>query len=226
MRAWALLGAALAAVAARADAQEFADRGVLVIERGSAETGRVEFAVRRTTGTGGLLLVSATRTPAHDLDVALELTRELVPASFQQTETVQGRVVRRVSATVTGHRLAARASSAESELARELPVAAPPIILGDEDSAPLALLPPPDSGATRSVTVVRTSDLTSVAGLVEGGAGDSVRIQNRVLPARRYALHLADGEERRFWLSPEGRLLRVQLPSSGVVATRSEPPSP
>ncbi len=226
MRPWALLGAALAAAPARAATQEFADRGVFVIERGSAETGRVEFAVRRTVGKGGLLLVAATRTPAHDLDVALELSRDSMPVSFQQTETVGGRVVRRVSATVSGGRFSARASSAESEVARQLRVSSPLLILGEEDYAAFAFLPRPDSGTTRTVTVFRTADLTSAIGLVDGGIADSVRIQGRQLPCRRFALHFPDGEERRFWISPEGRLLKVAIPGSGILATRAEPPSP
>ena len=226
MRPWALLGAALAAAPTRASAQEFADRGVFVIERGSAETGRVEFAIRHTAGKGGLLLVAATRTPAHDLDVALELSRDSVPISFQQTETVSGRVVRRVSATVSGRRFSALASSGESEVARELPVTAPLLILGDEDYAAFTLLPRPDSGASRTVTVIRTSDLTSRAATVDGGLADSVRIQGRELMCRRFALHFPDGEERRFWISPAGRLLRVVLPASGVSATRAEAPAP
>ncbi|MFI5214152.1 MAG: hypothetical protein ACHQU8_06385, partial [Gemmatimonadales bacterium] len=174
----------------------------------------------------GLLLVAATRTPAHDLDVALELSRDSTPVSFQQTETVSGRVVRRISATVSGHRLSARASSAELEVARELPVGWPLLILGDEDYAAFAFLPRPDSGTTRTVTVIRTSDLTSRAALVDGGVADSVRIQGRELPCRRFALHFPDGEERRFWISPEGRLLRVAIPGSGILATRAEPPAP
>lgn len=226
MRPWALLGAALAAAPGRAAAQEFSDRGVLVIERGSAETGRVEFALRRTVSKGGLLLVAATRTPAHDVDVALELSRDSMPVNFQQTETVGGRVVRRVSATVSGRRFSARASSADYEVARQLPVSPPLLILGEEDYAAFAFLPRPDSGATRAVTVIRTADLTSVIALVDGGIADSVRIQGRKLPCRRFVLHFPDGEERRFWISSGGRLLRVSIPGSGIFVTRAEPPSP
>ncbi|MFI5279018.1 MAG: hypothetical protein ACHQU1_00875 [Gemmatimonadales bacterium] len=226
MRPWVLLGAALAAAPTRALAQEFADRGVFVIERGSAETGRVEFALRHTAGKGGLLLVALTRTPAHDLDVALELSRDSIPVSFQQTETVSGRVVRRVSATVSGRRFSARASSTESEVVRELPVSPPLFILGEEDYAAFAFLPRPASGTTRTVTVVRTADLTSSAALVDGGVTDSVRIRGRALPCRRFALHFPSGEERRFWISPEGRLLKVEIPGAGIQATRTEPPSP
>jgi hypothetical protein len=226
MRSWALLGAALAAASTRAVAQEFADRGVFVIERGSAETGRVEFALRHTAGKGGLLLVAATRTPAHDLDVALELSSDSVPVSFQQTETVSGRVVRRVSATVSGRRFSARASSTESEIARELPVSPPLIIMGEEDYTAFAFLPRPDSGRSRTVTVIRTADLTSQSALVDGGISDSVRIQGHQLHGRRFALHFPDGEERHFWIGADGRLLRVAIPASGILATRAEPPSP
>jgi hypothetical protein len=139
---------------------------------------------------------------------------------------VSGRVVRRVSATVSGRRFSARASSAESEVVRELPVSPPLLILGDEDYAAFAFLPRPEPGTTRTVTVVRTADLTSSAALVDGGVTDSVRIRGRALPCRRFALHLSNGEERRFWISPEGRLLKVEIPASGILATRTEPPSP
>jgi hypothetical protein len=47
------------------------------------------------------------------------------------------------------------------------------------------------------------------------------------LPARRFTLHvLPEGEERRFWISTGGLLLRVAVPGAGIVATRAQPPSP
>jgi hypothetical protein len=220
VRPWALLAAALAAAPAAAAAQDFADRGVLVMERGGAETGRIEFALRRSGQ--GLLLISATRTPARSLDVALELSADSVPVSFQQTETVAGRVVRRVSATVSGHRFSARASSTEVEVTRELPVSVPLLILGDEDYAALMLLPRPDSGALRTVTVIRAGDLSATVAQVVGGGADSVRVRGRELPCRRLTLRFPEGEERQFWLSADGRLLKVRVPALGLTLTRAE----
>ena len=207
-------------------AQEFVDRGVLVIERGNAETGRVEFAIRRTAtrqGRGGFLLVSATRTPAHDVDVALEVSQDSVPVTFQQTETVGGRVVRRVSATLNGRRFSARASSSEAEVSRELPVEPPLLILGDEDFTSYAFLPAPDSGAARAVTVFRARDLVSIGALVEGAGVDVVRAFGRDLACRRFTLRFADGEQRQYWVASGGSLVRVAIPAAGLLATRTEP---
>jgi hypothetical protein len=217
--------ALLALVARIAAAQDFVDRGVFVIERGNAETGRVEFAVRRTSGSqgrGGFLLVAATRTAAHEVEYALELSRDSVPVTFTQTETTSGRIVRRVSATLSGHRFSARASSSDAEVSREMPVSPPLLILGDEDYTAYAFLPQPDPGQSRAVTVIRARDLEPAAAQVLGMGHDTLRIASRFVPCRRFTLRLADGEERQFWLASGGMLVRVAQPATGLVATRTE----
>ena len=217
--------ALLALVARIAAAQEFVDRGVFVIERGNAETGRVEFAVSRSTGSqgrGGFLLVAATRTAAHEVAYALELSRDSVPVTFTQTETSSGRIVRRVSAALNGHRFSARASSSDLEVSRESPVSAPLLILGDEDYTAYAFLPQPDPGHSRAVTVIRARDLEPAAAQVLALGHDTLRIASRLVPCRRFTLRLADGEERQFWVAAGGSLVRVALPAAGLVATRTE----
>jgi len=44
------------------------------------------------------------------------------------------------------------------------------------------------------------------------------------LGARKYALRLTDGDERLFWITEAGDLLRVAVPATGMVATRTEVP--
>ena len=69
--------------------QEYLDRGTFVLKRGDAETGRVEFAVRATTGQrgdGGLLIIGTTRTPAHEVQYILEVSRDQAPVSYQMTD--------------------------------------------------------------------------------------------------------------------------------------------
>ena len=232
-----LLLAALPFVARALPAQEFVDRGVFVIERGSAETGRVEFAIRHSTGSqahGGLLVVSSTRTPAHEVQIALELSADSEPVSFTETETEQGRLTRRVSAALSGRRFSARASSMEREVARELPVVPPVAILGDDDYLGYQFLPRPDSGRTIAVTVVQARDLTPAQATVRDLGIDSLHLGTRTVAAQHYALRVTgdqsapvastDGDpspERQFW-DLDGRLMRVMVPETGLVATRTE----
>lgn len=209
-------------------AQEYMDRGAFVISRSGAEMGRVEYAVRMTAGQQGrpgLLTVATTRTPAHEVQYALETTAELVPITYQSTESAGGRVVRRVSAQVGGPRFSARASTPDGDVARELPVRMPFVILGDDDYTIYYFVPRPDPGQSRDVNVVRTRDLSPTTGTVAGGPTDTVLIAGRPVVARRFELRLADGDVRQFWMTPSGSLVQVAIPSAGLIATRAEAPN-
>lgn len=207
-------------------AQEFLDAGTFLVQRGGTETGREEFAIRPTAGRQGgtVLLVSTTRLPAREVQQALELATDHTPVTFQQTETAGGRVVRRVSAQLAGVRFSARIVSTDGETAREFPVSSPVAILGDESYAGFYFVPRPEAGSSRTVSIVRAQDVRPVSGSVANLGPDTLTIAGRQVAAQRFALRLADGDERQFWFSAAGDLLQVAVPGSGVVATRAELP--
>ena len=208
-------------------AQEFLDRGTFVIARGGSEVGREEFAIRPTVGRqgqSGVLAVSTVRENGRELRHALELTADHTPVTFQQTESAGGRVVRRLSAQLAGLRFSARLTSADGEAAREFPVRAPAVVLGDDAFNEYYFVPRPTDDTPRAVSVVRPGDARATAGTVEALGTDTVTIGDRTVAARRFALRLQDGEERLFWVTDSGDLVRVALPATGTTATRSEPP--
>lgn len=221
------LASRLGAFAPDLAAQDFLDRGTFIIARGGSEVGREEFAIRTTVGRqghSGVLAVSTVRYPGRELQHALELTAEHAPLSFQQTETAGGRVVRHLAAQLAGIRYSARLTSADGESAREFPVQAPVVVLGDDAFNEYYFVPRPADGGPRTVSVVRPGDARAVRAGVQAGGTDTVTVAGRALEARRYTLRLEDGEERHFWLTAAGDLLRVALPATGTVATRAEPP--
>lgn len=220
-----LLLAAAAAFAAQAEAQQFLDSGTFLLSHRGAEAGRVEFAIRPNAsrqGEPGVLLVSTARLRGREIQHALELTSAHVPVSFQQTETAGTRAVRRVSAQLNGARFSVRVVSGDGESAREFPVRPPVVILGEEDVAGFYFVPRTEPGSPRAVTVVRAADARATQATVEAQGPDTVTVGGQVLGAQRFALRLADGEERHFWFTTGGDLLRVSTPASGVVATRTE----
>ena len=202
---------------------EYLDRGAFIITRGGTETGRVEYAVRSTTG--GLQTVATTRTPAREIQYVLETDRNLAPLTYQSIESSGGRVTRRVSAQVSGARFSARASNDAGDVARELPVRPPFAILGDDDFTVFYFIPRPEAGVTSTLNLVRTRDLSATTGTVTGGVEDTVTVASRPVAARRFELRLADGEVRQFWMTPAGSLVRVALPAAGLIATRAEAPA-
>ncbi len=220
--------ALLCAFAGPLQAQEYLDRGTFVLKRGEAETGRVEFAVRATSGqhgTGGLLVIGTTRTPAHEVQYILEVSADLAPVSYQLTENSGGRVVRRMSAQIAGPRFSARTTTDAGEVSRELPVRPPFLILATDDYTVFHFAPRPDAGSSRPINVVRTETLTPTTGTVTGEGEDSVQVAGQYLHCRRYLLRLADGESHQFWITPTGSLLQVRTAASGVLATRIQAPT-
>src|SRR5689334_5714829 len=211
-----LLVLATLAIVPRLAAQEFLDRGALVITRGGGEAGRIEFAVRVTTGstgTGGLLTIGTTRTPAHEVQYALETTRDLAPVSYQLSETSGGHLVRRLSAQIAGPRFSAHATTDAGETSRELPVRMPFIILGSEDYTAYLFLPRPDQGASRPIYAVSSESLTPLSGTVSGDGDDNVTIGSQSIACRKFTLRLANGETSHFWITPTGSLIQVSIPS-------------
>jgi hypothetical protein len=216
--------AVVALSAAPLHAQQFLDAGTFLLMIGGAEAGRVEYAIRPNPsrqGEPGVLLVATARLRGRELQHALELSATHVPVSFQQTETVAGRPVRRVAAQLAGTRFSIRVTSADGESAREFPVRPPVSVLGDEDYAGFYFVPRAEQGAPRSVTIVRALDARAVQATVENQGPDTVTVGEQTLGAQRFVLRMADGDERAFWFTSGGDLLRVANPRQGLVATRA-----
>jgi hypothetical protein len=219
------LAALMLAAAVPAAAQELFDRGVFVITRDGREVGREEFALRAGAGRGqaGLLAVSTTRAEGREIQRALEVTRDYVPVSFQQTETSGGRVVSRVSAQLSGIRMSARITSQDGETAREFPVRPPVVILSDDAYAAYYFVPRPESGVERRVAVVDPAAARSETGTIDFIGPDTVTVQEQRLAARHFRLKLG-AAERHFWFTASGDLLQVAEPARSLIATRAEAP--
>ncbi len=217
---------ALAALnAAPIRAQQFLDAGTFLLTVNGAEAGRVEYAIRPNPsrqGEPGVLLVATARLRGREIQHALELTASHVPVSFQQTETVGGRPVRRVAAQLVGTRFSVRVTSADGEAAREFPARPPVAVLGEEDYAGFYFVPRAETGSPRGVTIVRAQDGRAVQATVEALGPDTVTVGGQTVGAQRFLLRMADGDERAFWFTSGGDLLRVTIPRQGLVATRTE----
>src|SRR5512140_3801437 len=95
----ALLAPALLSAPRGARAQDVFDRGIFAITHGQAEAGREEFSIRSSTSRGGsaFLAVSTVRMGGREVQRALEVSRDYLPLSYQETESSGGRIVSRIS---------------------------------------------------------------------------------------------------------------------------------
>lgn len=224
----AALALAIAAAAPRVRAQEFLDRGTFVIERAGTEVGREDFAIRRTTGggPGAILAVATVHYRDRDLRPALELTGGLAPLSYQVDVSAGGRVVERFGAQFARGRIAARLATQQREVLREFPAPTSIAVLDDDAFHQFYFLPRAAAGGTRTLRLLQPRTPALVDATVSCEGPDTVTVAGRSLPADRFTLRLQDGEERLFWFTAAGDLLRVAIPRRELVATRTSlPPS-
>jgi hypothetical protein len=213
----------LAAAAPAARAQEFLDRGTFVVERNGVEIAREDFAIRRAGG-GGVLAVASIHYRDRDLRPALDLSADLQPLSYQLDVSVAGRVTERVSAQFGRGRVAARVATQQREVLREFPAASGVAVLDQDAFHQFYFIPRGAAGASRRLQLFLPRVPAIVGADVRRLGPDTVRVAERPVPADRFVLRLDDGEAREFWFTPSGDLVRVAVPSSGIVATRTALP--
>jgi len=219
--AWAAAALLLALPAAAPLAQGFLDQGVLLLSRDGTVIGREEYAVRNTAGHPGLLAVATDTYHEREARVALELSEDRVPVTYQVDVTVAGRVVERLSGQLGRGRFAVRLATVQGETVHEFPVPQHLVVLDDDGFVEYLFLPRPVSGASLPVNLLVPRATRVVEATVRGLGPDSVRIDGREAPASHYSLVLPGGETREFWCSPAGELLQVAIPARTIVATRA-----
>jgi len=214
---------------AAARGQEVLDQGIFLIAHEGVEVGREEFAVRSTPGRQGrpgVLAVATDHYQGREVRLALELTNDHVPVSYQADVTVGGRIADRLSGQAGRGRFAVRMVTQTGEVVREFAMPAGAVVLDDDGFDQFYFLPRPDGDTPRPVSLLRPRQTRIVTGVVRGAGDDTVAVGGHATLARHYVLTIAGGETREFWFSPAGSLLKVANPSKSMTATRlSLPPN-
>jgi hypothetical protein len=188
----------------------------LVIQQGGRETGREEFTLRQGRGRGapGTTLIAVARYPATSpllkLGATLERTPESALAKFQlDVEGPNGPTV--ILAAGSGARLIVRTVAKGSEAGRELP-GGPDVVLLDEAVFSLYIAVADLATANgRALTAVfpRSSRRASFVARLESGAeGGAKRVT------------LTGDIDGTMVTDAKGRLQRLELADSGIIATR------
>jgi hypothetical protein len=218
---------AVIAAARPASAQGFLDRGTFLIERAGNEVGREDFAIQLAparAGAGSILAMATVHYRDRELRPALNLSGDLQPVSHQLDVSSAGRVVERFSVQFGRGRIGVRMASQQHEVLREFPAEPGIAVLDDDVFHQFYFLPRAASGGVLSLRLLLPRIQAIVGGTVRRIGADTVSVGGRSIPADRFTLLLDTGEERDFWFTASGDLLRVAIPSREIVATRTAPP--
>jgi hypothetical protein len=223
-----LLLAALTALGAAAPALaqvSTVDEGSFTITRHGARVGREEFRIRRTaTGEATVTFVATATVALADRQLVPELRadgsgavlayRVEVTGAADATERLKGALERGLFTAVV--------SSPRGESAREYVVSPGAVVLDDDVYHQYYFVARLAARGPLAVVVPRRN--AQVAMRLEAAGSEPVTTGGRAVPATHLVLSEPAGAARDIWADAEGRILRVAIPSLGIVATRDEPP--
>jgi hypothetical protein len=118
--------------------------------------------------------------------------------------------------------VSASVKNARGESANEFVVSQGALVIDDEVFHQYYFLTRRKTLGPVSVIVPRRN--TQVTMRVSDAGADKVTIGGATLDARHYTIADPGGADREVWADASGRLLKVAIPSRGVVALRDDPP--
>ena len=226
MRPLHLAVAALAFAASPLPAQvTTVDEGSFTVSRKGERIGREEFTIRRTPGAEGQSMLVASATVSYDdrrIAPALRTDSAGAPIAYALEVRSGTEVQEQLKGAVGRGRFSAVTRTPKGESAREYIVTDGALILDDEIFHQYFFVARVTRQGAVPVVVPRRNAQMMVR-IEEGGAA-SVTVGGQALAARRVTIREPGGGLRHILVDAKGRVLQVELPALGIVATRDDPP--
>ena len=224
----ALLAAGSLLLARPAAAQLGAsDAGVFEIRVGGRQVGTEEFRIQQSGGGGAAEITATGRVrlvlPTGTLDLAPTLRTtglQANPVSYEVS--VGGTSPRRIVGSVGERRFSSRIATPTGEQLREFPATEGAPILDDGIAHHYYFVARRTHQGRIPVIIPRNN--RQVMATVRDLGEDNVTIGDETAPLYHLEVQPDGGEVRHVWVDDLGRVIRVEIPSTGYVALRTELP--
>lgn len=198
------------------------DEGAFVITRKGAPTQTESFKIARVDND---LIQGTAQITAGDERISSSLVVDSVgtPVSYLFLVKNHGATTLTVRALAGGHRMSLSSSDNRSnESAKDFPLVPGKTLLLD-DWLVHQLYFVALGKRTGEVEIIHPRNGHHETGVLTGRGLEPVEIAGRSVTATHYSLVIGQ-TTREFWVDAGGRLLRVEIPSQGLTATREELP--
>jgi hypothetical protein len=218
------------AVASSAYAQTVTlDEGSYRISVAGKEVGTETFSIRQNgTGEGsviiavGRIVLDAERGP-QELSSELQVAgRTLRPAAYEVR--VQGSGAERITGRVVGSRFSAQIVSPAGEAMREYLAGDGAVLIDEGVAHHYYFLARRLEATSARIPVIIPRQNRQVSAQVNAGAVEKIDVGGQSIEARKLTVTPANGTLRNVWVDVLGRVLRLEIPSSGLIAQRLDAP--
>ena len=201
------------------------DEGTFTITRNGTPVGRESFTIRSSPGGPGGAVVQARATVSYDdrrLTPVLKADSIGSPTEYQLEVRAGANASEVLKGVIRRGRFSATMQTPRGENLKEYVVSDGALVLDEDVFHQYYFLA--RGGRTGSVPVVVPHRNVQVVMRMEDRGPSSVTIGGRSVAGRAFVLVEPTGTSREIWVDPQGRVLKVAIPSRGIVAVRDEPP--
>jgi len=201
------------------------DEGSFTISVNGDRVGREDFRIRSTPGSNGPELVATASVSYANRRVLPQMQADSagVPVRYV-VEVKDGPAVNeRVDGVVGRGRASAKVKNSRGESANEFVVSQGALVI-DDDVFHQYYFITRRAQPTGSVSVIVPRRNTQVTMRVADAGTEKLTIGGSAIDARHFTIADPGGADREIWADASGRLLKVAIPSRGVVALRDDPP--
>jgi hypothetical protein len=200
------------------------DEGSFTVTVKGDRVAREDFRIRRTpSGPSGSEVVSTSTASYGTRRVLSQLQSDSGGAANLYVLDVRdsGTGNEHFEGAVGRNRVSAKVRNARGESLNEFMVSPGAVVIDDEVFHQYYFLTRRPAG---SVSVIVPRRNTQVVMRITDAGSDKVAIGGTSLDARHFTIADPGGADREVWADASGRLLKVAIPSRGVVAVRDDPP--
>lgn len=205
-----------------------ADEGSFTVTREGSRIGREEFRIVRQPVAGGIEFVARGVGAYGDRRItsALQTDASGTPLRYQVDVKNGTETESRLTGQIVRGRFSAQIRTARGEAASEYATGDGTVLIDDEVYHHYFFLPLGSrlGAASAEVPVLAPRRNAQRAVRVSRGGGDAVTVGGQSLAATKYVLSAPGAPERTVWLDAGGRVLKVAVPTLGLVAVRDDPP--
>lgn len=203
------------------------DEGVFDVRVGGRSVGTEEFRIRQSGSGAGAEIVANSRVDLVLPTGTVDLVTSLRTAGFQAQPvgyevTVGGTAPRKIVGTIGEGRFSARIATPSGEQMREYLASPEATVLDDGVAHHYYFLA--RRGREGRIPVIVPRENRQVMATVSNAGAENVTIGDTLVSLYRLDVQPDGGETRHVWLDDLGRVIRVDIPSRGYVAVRTELP--
>jgi hypothetical protein len=201
------------------------DEGSFTITVNGDRVGREDFRIRSTPGSAGPEVVATANVSYASRRVLPQMRADSagVPVRYV-VEVKDGPAVdERVEGVVARGRVGAKVKNSRGESASEFVVSQGALVI-DDDVFHQYYFITRRQNPVGSVSVIVPRRNAQVTMRVAAAGTEKLSIGGTPIDARHFTIADPGGADREVWADASGRLLKVAIPSRGVVALREEPP--